>query len=86
MTDETVTTQKRADSMTSIADMVCDVMTEGYNDGKSTPMEKMKLLEKGTRAVISIKRTQIETAKTLMKMGVKANGDLESLTLLEHKD
>jgi len=79
MTD--VTTEKRINSLSAMAECNGDLMTEVYNDGQLNAMEKMKGFSMGVRNAIGIRRSQLDTIKMLSRAGLKPDDSQDKLSL-----
>jgi len=80
MTAETqVSRELRIDSYDAIMEANSNLMDEIYNDGKLTPMERLKGLTVGVRNQVMLSRDLAARRKELYSVGMKANGKIKSL-------
>ena len=72
--------EKRIEGFNDLITINADLTSEIYNDGKMSLSEKMRCISQGTRNVVSIHAEQRKTALDLSRMGMKVNGEVDSLT------
>lgn len=79
-TEETVVQEVAIRDLDDMMDVNSKVMSEIVNDNKLTPMERMKGISMGVRNQAVLSRDQQARIAMLARLGMKANGQLKSLS------
>ena len=78
----TVEKLHRSENVSDLIEANVSLIDDVFNDSRMSPAEKMKSFNLGTRSFVRLKRVQLETAKVYAKLGLKIDGDINSLTLM----
>lgn len=79
MTDQ-VTKEKRITSLSDMAVMSADIMSDTYNDEKLSPEVKMRIFSQGVRNVSIVNRMEMDRHKMARLAGLKDSAVPQSLT------